>query len=148
MFKIGERRMIMMNKNKKGISTIVATLVIILLAIVAVGVVWFIVNNVLKDTEGGINTATACQGVVMEAVKIDSLRGVGVNENKYALTVERTGTGDPVDGFDTIVVYEGNSYSNESEVTFSPFDTKTETLTLAGLDGAILANSGTPPAIA
>ena len=37
-----------MNSNKRGLSTIVVTLILIVLSLVAVGVVWVVVSNLLN----------------------------------------------------------------------------------------------------
>ena len=37
-----------MKNNKKGLSTIVATLLIILLTLVAVGIIWIVIRNVVQ----------------------------------------------------------------------------------------------------
>ena len=46
-----------MKKNRKALSAIVGSLLLILLVLIAVGVVWGIVNNVLED-----NSDTSCFG--------------------------------------------------------------------------------------
>ena len=40
-----------MYKNKRGMSEIVTTLIIIALALVAIGVVWYVIQNLLGTTE-------------------------------------------------------------------------------------------------
>jgi|SRR3989338_3369191 len=47
-------------RDKKGLSTIVTTLIIILLVIVAIGIVWVVVRNVLIGGVGRIDPATEC----------------------------------------------------------------------------------------
>jgi len=45
--------------NKKGISTIVTTLILIVLSLIAVGLIWTFVNNMLKEQ---MNSNEACYG--------------------------------------------------------------------------------------
>ncbi len=47
-------------RDKKGLSTIVTTLIIILLVLVAIGIVWVVVRNVLTGGVGRIDPATEC----------------------------------------------------------------------------------------
>jgi hypothetical protein len=46
-------------KNKKGLSTIVVTLILIVLSLVAVGIVWGFVNNMLRKQ---VSSSEACYG--------------------------------------------------------------------------------------
>jgi len=47
-----------MKKNKRGMSGIVVTLILIGIALAAVGVVWYVLNNVIAETETEINQGT------------------------------------------------------------------------------------------
>ena len=47
-----------MLKNNKGISEIITTLIMIALALVALGVVWYVINNVLSSTKTEVETGT------------------------------------------------------------------------------------------
>jgi len=40
-----------MYKNKRGMSAIVTMLIIVALSLVAIGVVWYIIQNLISDTE-------------------------------------------------------------------------------------------------
>ena len=57
--KTDQRSTIFLMKNRKGLSTIVVTLTIILLSIVAVGIVWVFANNMIKKQ---ISSSEACYG--------------------------------------------------------------------------------------
>jgi len=48
--------------HKKGLSTIVATLVIILLVLVAVGIVWVVVRNVIERGTNQVDINAKCIG--------------------------------------------------------------------------------------
>jgi len=41
--------------NKKGLSAIIITLILIAVALAVVGVVWYVVNNVVETTQDQIN---------------------------------------------------------------------------------------------
>ena len=47
-------------KNKRGLSTIVATVLIVLLALAAISVIWYYINNVLVSTGESIDLAQRC----------------------------------------------------------------------------------------
>ena len=59
----------MINKNKKGLSDVVTTVLIILFAVVAVAVIGAIVLNQVKGTGGKIDSATMCADFKIDAVK-------------------------------------------------------------------------------
>ncbi len=75
-----------MRDNQRGLSTIVITLILILLSIVAVGLVWFVVNNILKSGTGGIDLGAKCLNVNVEAKKVECTGG------SCDVTLKRTGT--------------------------------------------------------
>ena len=56
--KTDQRSTIFLMKNRKGLSTIVVTLTIILLSIVAVGIVWVFANNMIKKQISSSKPAT------------------------------------------------------------------------------------------
>lgn len=76
-----------MKEGKKGLSTIVITLILILLSLVAVGVVWFVVNNVIKGGTSGVDINAKCLNVIVEATKVECTAGV------CDVTLMRSGTG-------------------------------------------------------
>ena len=47
-----------MYKTKQGMSAIITTLIIIVLALVAIGVVWYIIQNLLGTTEDEVTQGT------------------------------------------------------------------------------------------
>jgi hypothetical protein len=72
------------SKNYKGLSTIVVTLIIIVLALVAVGVVWLVVSNVLKSNSSQIGTSGLTLSMDIEhvyqnndSVNVGVVRNVG-----------------------------------------------------------------------
>ena len=54
-------------KNKRGLSAIVATLLIILLTLVAVGIIWFAVRNIVQGGADQIEASAKCTAVDISA---------------------------------------------------------------------------------
>jgi hypothetical protein len=79
-----------MTKNKKGLSDIVVTLIIIVLSLVAIGVVWTVVNNLLKGQTSSAEITSKCLGVNLEVTKV--ICGTA-NPKICNLSISRTGTG-------------------------------------------------------
>ena len=68
----------MKNKGVKGLSSIVATLLVILLVLVAVGIVWGVVNNVIKK---------GTEQIILDKVTLDlTIKKVSIN-NDTSVTV-------------------------------------------------------------
>jgi hypothetical protein len=81
-----------MIQNKRGLSTIVVTLIIIVLSLVAVGVVWGVVNNLLKGGTAGIDINSKCLGVNLQITQANCSAGT---TNKICdVQVSRGGTTD------------------------------------------------------
>ena len=83
-----------MRQNKKGLSEAVMTVIMIALVLVAVGVIWVVVQNILAKSATNIDYNQRCLGITIEPTSFD----VATN----TVTVERTtgSTGDPINGFE------------------------------------------------
>lgn len=89
-------------KNKKGLSTVVTTLIIILLVLVAVGIIWGVVNNLLNKSSGTIESSTKCLDLEVKAAKVVNTT---VDGDDYRVTLTRTAAGDEEDIYAKIVFY-------------------------------------------
>ena len=78
-----------MIKNKGGLSAIVTTLLVILLVLVAVGIVWAVVSNLLKGGAGSAELAVKCLNIDVEATAVNCDTAIPALCN---MTFERTGT--------------------------------------------------------
>lgn len=90
-------------KDKKGVSAIVATLIIILLVIVVTGVVWVVVRDIFKRGAEQIEISEKCRMIEFSDIIVSEENG-GV----YKITFTRTsaGTSDPVAGFKITLLNE------------------------------------------
>ncbi len=81
-----------MINNKKGLSTVIVTVLLIGLTIVAVGIVWAVVSNTLNRGAETADWSTKCLGVDVSATSLACTDGA---TNKMCIvTLERTGTED------------------------------------------------------
>lgn len=83
-----------MKKNNRGLSTVVTTLIIILLVLVAVGIIWGVVNNLLNKSSGTIESSTQCFDIDVKATKVlnNSVHGVD-GDDDYLVTLKRGSMG-------------------------------------------------------
>ena len=84
-----------MRKDKRGISTIVVSLIMIALVLVAVAVVWFTVRNILEGGTEQVNLGTNCLEV---DVRETNLICSGVNNDVCSVTVTRNPGGNDIAG--------------------------------------------------
>jgi hypothetical protein len=108
-------------KNKKGLSTIVATLIIILLVLVATGIIWVVVRNVILKNTGQVDIGTKCilsQVVATRVVatawgdpSITDWSNAAANTT-YSVTLERTAGDDVIAGVSLVFTdaLEQNTY--------------------------------------
>lgn len=82
-----------MKNNKKGLSTIVATLLIILLTLVAVGIIWIVIRNVVNTGTQQIDVDAKCLSASVEATSVED-NGDGT----YDVTIFRNGGDDLLGG--------------------------------------------------
>ncbi len=76
--------------NKKGLSAIVITLIIVGLSLVAVGIVWGVVSNLIQGGTSNVETSAKCMGVMISIDRVVCVDGA-TNKN-CNLTITRTGS--------------------------------------------------------
>ncbi|MCA9487598.1 MAG: hypothetical protein KC516_01405 [Nanoarchaeota archaeon] len=121
-------------RNNKGLSTVVTTLIIILLVLVAVGIIWGVVSNLLNNSRDRINTSTSCLEIEIKATKVVNTTTGG----EQTITLSRTGAGDSGAMLAKLIVYSdanNSAVTNFDEVGFTPLQTKTATFD-TGVDNA------------
>ncbi|MFH1889686.1 MAG: hypothetical protein ABIJ58_02305, partial [Nanoarchaeota archaeon] len=82
-------RSLMLSKNKSGLSAIVATLIIILLVLVAVGIIWVVIRNVLQSGAETIELDQKCRDIAFKSPAVQKGGVAGV----YVVTLERSSAG-------------------------------------------------------
>jgi len=119
-----------MMENKQGMSAVVTTLIIILLVIVALGIIWVVVKNVIQGGVEQVEWAEKCRAIEVQAVKIEAS---GVNFDEYDVTLSRTGAGEDVIAGVKLVFSDGTDYSNVTEfgIAIGKLETKTGDTTAA-----------------
>jgi hypothetical protein len=81
-----------LSKNNRGLSTIVITLIIVLLSMVAVGLVWFVVNNLLQSGTQGVEVSAKCLNTNIGVKTVVCVNGT--TNQICNVTLSRTGTED------------------------------------------------------
>ena len=120
-----------MIKRKQGLSAVVTTLIIVLLALVAVGLVWIVIQNVINEGVSQIDLSAKCLKLDIKAVSANC-----ANPALCDLTITRNSGGENIAGI-KIVFYDktmgGNIISSSGNLEI--LETKT-------FSGATAINSG------
>ena len=119
-------------KNKKGLSGIVTTLIIILLVLVSVGVIWQVVGNLLDKSTTTIGTSSKCLDIDVRATKV-----LSTGTDGYNITITRKPTGEGEVGAKIVFFSDA---SNSEPLTFgemlTPLETATREMTATGVANA------------
>ncbi|MCL5730321.1 MAG: hypothetical protein M1165_02025 [Candidatus Pacearchaeota archaeon] len=106
-FRIREKVKEMMKKNRRGISSIIATLILVLLTVVLIGVVWVVVNGIVSNSTKQASSGAQCFNSGVE-VTYAACNYAGTSCNT---TVQRT-TGTDVLGGVAVVFKNAGGNSN------------------------------------
>lgn len=128
--------------NKRGLSTIVVTLILVVLSLVAVGVVWAVISNLLKTGE---QQSTSSFGQIFLNLKVQN---VNLKTNgDVDVTVQRnSGTGD-LKAINFIVSDGTNSKVIKKTTSLQELGTQTFTLTYSELGAMAVKEVSIAPII-
>jgi len=118
-------------KNKKGLSTVITTLLIVLLVLVAIGIIWVVVSNLVEkgteQTQLTTNCLEADLQITYVAVGTTTLYGSYLNA-----TIQRS-SGESnleIPGFKLLFYYEGGeNFVMDIEGNLGPLETNKVTVT-------------------
>ncbi len=79
--------------RKRGLSTVVTTLIIILLVLVAIGIIWVVIKDVIEEGTGQISLYTKCIETDVRAETVDC-----TDPANCLVTLTRKGQGDEIGG--------------------------------------------------
>lgn len=97
--------------NKRGISSIIATLILLLLTIVLVGIVWAVVSGIVKTSTEGVSSGAQCLNSAID-VTTASCTGAGVCN----VTIQRTLGSDVIGGVRVIFFNEAKDSTNFTDI--------------------------------
>jgi hypothetical protein len=96
-----------MIQNKRGLSDIVTTLVIILLSLIAIAVVWVVVNSLIKSGTKNTEILAKCSNINLDFVSVKC----NVEGNSCNVTLKKTGTTQNISGASLVFSNSSSSYS-------------------------------------
>jgi len=115
--------------NNKGLSNVVTVLMFILLALVAVGIIWGVVNNLVEKGAEEIDLSSKCLEVKME------VSGSACSGGICNATIKRNAGGEEIGGVKLVFNNDllGTNYVHDVPGDITPLETKTESNVNTGL---------------
>ena len=117
----------MQKRGKKGLSTIVITLIIILISLVAVGIIWVVVRNVIQSGTEGIALGQFTLGADIINVNVDN------SSNNVSLSVKRSSGEGEITGIKFIFSDDTDSEIITEKISMSKLEEKRFTFHLTKL---------------
>ena len=94
-----------MFNNKKGVSGVVTVVILVALVLVAIGVIWGVVSNLLEEESETVDVQSKCLDLVVRPVS------ASCDASGCDVTIRRTAGGDDLGGV-KIVYFNGTDYSS------------------------------------
>ena len=106
--------------NKRALSDVVTTLIIILLSLVAIGIVWVVVSNVIEGSSETADIGAKCLEVDIKATAASCTGGT------CDVTYKRSLGGDDIDGL--LILLSNGTQTVQASVlgNIAPLDTATK----------------------
>ena len=82
-----------MVKNTKAMSQIVTTVILVVLVLVAIGIVWGVISNLVGDSADDIDSGAKCLPIVIDATAV-----ANTSTTAYDVTITRTAGGSEISG--------------------------------------------------
>jgi len=115
-------------KNKKGLSGIVTTLIIILLVLAAVGLVWKPISDMLSGGTSSMSKSTLCTGLDFKINKAE------VSGTDVEVTIERGATAKDQDPGVKVVMYDNAGSSVVAATSSETWSILQKQMVTVGMD--------------
>jgi len=106
--------------DKRGLSTIIVTLIIIGISLISVGIVWVVVRNLIGSQTGTIEITSKCLNTYVDATAINCTSvGTNVPSRICDVSFMRTGAGSDVIGGIKLVFRNTTAQTSSNLITVS-----------------------------
>ncbi|MBU2612667.1 MAG: hypothetical protein KKB62_03020 [Nanoarchaeota archaeon] len=126
--------------KKKGLSTVVTTLIIVLLVLAAIAIIWGPIRNLLSTSTSSLNQAS-CFEIELRATRVINITSAGGEESNanYNVTLRRSGGASNVAEVGALLIFYSETANTDPldfGDTLGPAGVKTRTI----LTGVFNAN--------
>ncbi len=111
-----------MIENKKGLSAVLGTLLIVLLVIIAVGIIWVVIRGIIETGAEELDLGARCLDVSVKATAVDCSSGSACD-----VTLYREAGGGAIDGMKIVITDGSNSYIQDESGNIEELDTRVVT---------------------
>ncbi len=125
-------------ENRRGLSTIIITLILIVVSLVAVAIFWVVVRNLISQQSEGISFEKF-------AISMDIKKVYSPGANDVAVEVERNPGKAELSGINFIFYTESGSELITQNIPIGELETKTFTLTLQNITAADITKVSIAP---
>jgi hypothetical protein len=112
-------------KNKRGLSTIITSLILILLAMTSIGIVWVVVQTSLEGNTRDIEYKSKCLSIDLKISKIVCTEDSITNISTCDISIYRKTGGDDFDGVKIIFANSSDTEVYSELGNIVPLGTKT-----------------------
>jgi hypothetical protein len=116
--------------NKKSMSDMVTVLIIISIAIVSVGIIWYTITSVINKQSNEIDLSSTCIGILLN---IKSVEECPSGSNSCDVVVERRAGGGDIIGIKVIITDGLSNLIGNFDNTLKPLEMTTITATGSSL---------------
>ena len=121
-----------MVRNKKAMSQIVTTVILVVLVLVAIGIVWGVISNLIGDSSDDIDIGAKCLGITVNAVAVNNTA-----TTDYDVTLERNSESGDIGGVKVVLSSDSNSSAVlDAGVALTPLQKQRISFATTGLEGA------------
>lgn len=124
---------IFLTKNRRGLSAIVTVLMFIILAFVAVGIIWGVVSNIVERGAKQVDLSSKCLEINLEVTQTNCL--AGVDGDDCDVTVRRNAGGETIAGIKLVLTNASaeSNYVHSEAGNINPLELKTISVTETGI---------------
>ena len=119
-----------MVKNTKAMSQIVTTVILVVLVLVAIGIVWGVISNLVGDSAEDIDAGANCLAIVINAEGV-----INTSLVDYNVTIARTAGGGDIDGV-VVTLFSETENSGLKDLGSTIGELETETHSVLGVANA------------
>jgi len=125
--------------DKRGVSGIILTIIMIVLVLAAVVVVWGVINNLIANQTEQVDVSQKCLDVDIKATKLTC---IGLTNSTCDVTLSRSSTGDAISGVKLVFTNASGGTNFVSDVVGNIGLLQTTTVTAIETGPSIINTNG------
>jgi len=116
-------------KDKRGMSQIITTVIIVVLVLVAIGIVWAVIANIIDAGSDDVALGTSCLGIQIKATRVVNTSATG----DYDITLKRLAGGNSIGGVKILIKNDTDSALLDFGEALNELEEKRKPLSSTGI---------------